>query len=80
MGLHLIVARSASGAGRGMGDALMRRLQEVNTPSLLFSCPPSEGYVLGNTKGRLLPPGRATRIARRRTVQVQTAFLGDPES
>lgn len=80
VGLHLIVARSASGAGRGMGDALMRRLQEVNTPSLLFSCPPSEGYVLGNTKGRLLPPGRATRIARRRTVQVQTAFLGDPES
>ncbi|MFE2525544.1 type VII secretion protein EccCa [Streptomyces sp. NPDC059382] len=80
VGLHLIVARSASGAGRGMGDALMRRLQEVNTPSLLFSCPPSEGYVLGNTKGRLLPPGRATRVARRRTVQVQTAFLGDPPS
>ncbi len=80
VGLHLIVARSASGAGRGMSDALMRRLQEVNTPSLLFSCPPSEGYVLGNTKGRLLPPGRATRIARRRTVQVQTAFLGDPEA
>ncbi|MCK8678153.1 type VII secretion protein EccCa [Streptomyces lichenis] len=79
VGLHLIVARSASGAGRGMGEPLMRRLQEVNTPALLLSCPPSEGYVFGNAKGRLLPPGRATRIARRKTVQVQTAFLGGGE-
>ncbi|MEU9579116.1 MULTISPECIES: type VII secretion protein EccCa [Streptomyces] len=77
VGLHMVVARAATGAGRAMGDHLMRRLQEVNTPTLLLSCPPSEGYVVGNAKGRLLPPGRATRIARRKTVQVQTAFLGD---
>ncbi|MEU3185078.1 type VII secretion protein EccCa [Streptomyces sp. NPDC006923] len=74
VGLHIVVARSASGAGRGLGDHLMRRLQEVNTPGLLLSCPPSEGYVFGNVKGQILPPGRATRIARRKTVRVQTAL------
>ncbi|MFD4570827.1 type VII secretion protein EccCa [Streptomyces sp. NPDC058417] len=79
VGLHMVVARAASGASRAMGDHLMRRLQEVNTPTLMMSCPPSEGYVVGNAKGRLLPPGRAARIARRRTVQVQTAFLGSGE-
>lgn len=77
VGLHLIVARAAAGAGRGLGEHLMRRLQEVNTPSLLLSCPPSEGYILGNVKGRILNPGRATRIARRRTTQVQTALMDE---
>ncbi|WP_312867137.1 type VII secretion protein EccCa [Streptomyces zagrosensis] len=76
VGLHIVVARSASGAGRSLGgDHLLRRLQEVNTPGLLLSCPPSEGYVFGNTKGRILPAGRGTRVARRKTVRVQTALL-----
>ncbi|MFE5767051.1 type VII secretion protein EccCa [Streptomyces sp. NPDC056485] len=79
VGLHLVVARAAAGAGRGLNETLMRRLQEVNTPSLLLSCPPAEGYVFGNVKGRILPPGRATRIARRRNVQVQLALTG-PET
>lgn len=39
VGIHLIVSRSAAGAGRGMGEALLRRLLEVNTPTLLLSCP-----------------------------------------
>ncbi|WP_189857611.1 type VII secretion protein EccCa [Streptomyces poonensis] len=78
VGLHIVVTRSASGAGRGLGDHLMRRLLEVNTPGLLLSCPPSEGYVFGNVKGRILPPGRATRIARRKTVRVQTALVEGP--
>ncbi|MGW0949958.1 type VII secretion protein EccCa [Streptomyces sp. NPDC002623] len=75
VGLHLVVARSAAGAGRGLGETLLRRLQEVNTPVLLLSCPPSEGYVLGNVKGQNLPPGRATRIARRKTVRMQTGLV-----
>ncbi|MGP3985811.1 type VII secretion protein EccCa [Streptomyces sp. 3N207] len=79
VGLHLVVARSAAGAGRGLGEHLMRRLQEVNTPSLLMSCPPSEGFLFGNVKGRVLPPGRATRIARRKTTRVQTALVDAPE-
>jgi S-DNA-T family DNA segregation ATPase FtsK/SpoIIIE len=75
VGLHMVVARSAAGAGRGMNEMLMRRLQEVNTPSLLMSCPPDEGFLFGNIKGRILPPGRALRIARRKAVQMQTALL-----
>ncbi|MCP9206524.1 type VII secretion protein EccCa [Streptomyces sp. NEAU-Y11] len=75
VGMHLVVARSAAGAGRGLNEPLMRRLQEVNTPGILLSCPPSEGYVFGNVKGRNLLPGRGVRIARRKSVQIQTALL-----
>lgn len=80
VGLHMIVARSAAGAGRGLNDPLMRRLQEVNTPGILLSCPPTEGYLFGNVKGRILPPGRGLRIARRKSVQIQTALMGTEDS
>ncbi|MPY57832.1 type VII secretion protein EccCa [Streptomyces spongiae] len=76
VGLHMIVARSSAGAGRALNEPLLRRLQEVNTPGLLMSCPPSEGYLFGNVKGRELIPGRAVRIARRKTLQIQTPRLG----
>jgi S-DNA-T family DNA segregation ATPase FtsK/SpoIIIE len=76
IGLHLIVARSANGAARGLGDPLLRKLQEVNSPALLLSCPPSEGYLFGNVKPRQLTTGRGLYITRRRTVQVQTGWLG----
>ncbi|MEU9397852.1 type VII secretion protein EccCa [Streptomyces sp. NPDC048324] len=75
IGFHLVVTRSAAGAGRGLGDMVLRRMLEVNTPGLLLSCPPSEGYLFGSVKPRILPPGRALRITRRKTVQVQTALL-----
>ncbi|MEV0263961.1 type VII secretion protein EccCa [Streptomyces sp. NPDC050617] len=74
LGLHLIVARSANGASRAMSDALLRRLLEVNTPALLMSCPPSEGYLFGDIKPMQLPVGRALHITRRGIVQVQTAL------
>jgi S-DNA-T family DNA segregation ATPase FtsK/SpoIIIE len=78
VGLHLVVTRSATGAGRGLNDQLLRRLDEVNTPGLLMSCPPSEGYLFGNIKPRNLPPGRAQYIARRKAVLMQTALLDEP--
>ncbi|WP_145882072.1 type VII secretion protein EccCa [Streptomyces sp. BK340] len=79
LGLHLIIARSANGAARAMGDPLLRRLQEVNTPAVLFSCPPSEGYLFGNVKPRQLHTGRALHITRRRTIQLQTGLLTEQE-
>nr|WP_083976420.1 type VII secretion protein EccCa [Kitasatospora azatica] len=79
IGLHLIVARGANGAGRGLGDPLLRKLQEINSPALLLSCPPSEGYLFGNVKPRQLPVGRGLYITRRRTVQVQTGAMGKGE-
>jgi S-DNA-T family DNA segregation ATPase FtsK/SpoIIIE len=75
LGLHMVVARSAMGAGRGLNEALLRRLDETNTPALLMSCPPTEGYLFGNVKPRNLPPGRALHIARRRARLVQTALV-----
>ncbi|NJQ02988.1 type VII secretion protein EccCa [Streptomyces sp. PLAI1-29] len=75
VGMHLVVARSAAGAGRGLNDPLLRRMLEVNTPGILLSCPPTEGYVFGNVKGRNLIPGRGTHITRRTRVDVQTALL-----
>ncbi|MGW4034164.1 type VII secretion protein EccCa [Streptomyces sp. NPDC004838] len=75
VGMHLVVARSAGGAARGLNDPLMRRLLEVNTPGLLLSCPPTEGYVFGNIKGRHLIPGRGMWITRRKNTDVQTALV-----
>ncbi|CAM5245115.1 Type VII secretion protein EccC OS=Streptomyces fumanus OX=67302 GN=GCM10018772_56860 PE=4 SV=1 [Streptomyces fumanus] len=76
----MIVARSAANAMRGQGDPLVRRMLEANTPGLLLSCPPSEGSVFG-VKPRVLPPGRALYVTRRRTTQIQTALVEhvDPE-
>ncbi|WP_299532124.1 type VII secretion protein EccCa [uncultured Streptomyces sp.] len=79
VGLHMVVARSATGAGRGLNDQLLRRLDEVNTPGLLLSCPPSEGYVFGNIKPKNLPPGRAQYIARRKATLIQTALAAAPD-
>ncbi|MEU1127441.1 type VII secretion protein EccCa [Streptomyces sp. NPDC005899] len=78
MGLHLVVARSAMGAGRGLGDALVRRLDEANNPAVLLSCPPTEGRLFGNAKPLNLPPGRALHIARRRPRLMQTALVEEP--
>ncbi|MFD8260548.1 type VII secretion protein EccCa [Streptomyces griseoluteus] len=77
MGLHVVLARSAMGAGRGLGDALVRRLDEANNPAVLLSCPPSEGRLFGNAKPLNLPPGRALHIARRRSRLMQTALVED---
>ncbi|MGW1274176.1 type VII secretion protein EccCb, partial [Streptomyces sp. NPDC002491] len=78
VGLHVVVTRSATGAGRSLNDPLLRRLDEANTPALLMSCPPSEGYLFGTVKPRNLPAGRAQHIARRKAVLVQTALLDTP--
>lgn len=77
IGLHVVVARAANGAGRAMGDPLIRRLLELNTQSLLMSCPVSEGLLFGTVKPRQLQVGRALRIARRAAYQVQTALVDD---
>ncbi|WP_262508602.1 type VII secretion protein EccCa [Streptomyces spongiicola] len=75
VGLHLVVARTALGAGRALGDALIRRLDEANNPAVLLSCPPTEGRLFGDTKPLSLPPGRALHIARRRARLFQTALV-----
>jgi S-DNA-T family DNA segregation ATPase FtsK/SpoIIIE len=77
-GLHLVVARSSSGAARSTGDPLVRRLLEINSSALLLSCPPGEGVFLNGVRPRLLPPGRAQHVVRRRTAVIQTAMTPAP--
>ncbi|GGS41683.1 type VII secretion protein EccCa [Streptomyces griseoviridis] len=77
IGLHVIVARGANGAGRALlGDPFLRRLTEANSPVLLLSCPPSEGQVVPGRKPRVQRPGRGEYVTRRTAVETQLALRG----
>ena len=78
IGMHLIVARSTSGAMRAMMDPLLRRLWELGNPALLFSYPKEEGKFLGEAKPRTLPAGRAQLVTRRSVRLVQTGLVTAP--
>jgi S-DNA-T family DNA segregation ATPase FtsK/SpoIIIE len=75
VGLHVVLARGASGVMRMSMDPLLRRLQELNAPDLALSCPPSEGPLLGGVKARHLIPGRALLCTRRGSRLIQTGFV-----
>ncbi|WP_258345981.1 type VII secretion protein EccCb [Saccharopolyspora gregorii] len=78
IGLHVIIARSTSGANRAMMDQTIRRLWDLGTPVALLSCPKDEGRFLGDVRPKTLPPGRAQFVNRRRQVRLlQTPHL-DP--
>ena len=76
IGLHLIIARSSSGAMRAMMDPLLRKLWELGAPGLLLSYAKEEGKFLGDATPRQLPPGRAQLVTRRGIRLVQTGFAG----
>lgn len=78
IGFHLILARGAGGFSRAMGEPVLRKLIDANTPSMVLSCPPSEGILFGALRPQRLPPGRALRFDRRDPVKVQLAL--DPET
>jgi S-DNA-T family DNA segregation ATPase FtsK/SpoIIIE len=75
IGLHLVVARSTSGAMRSMMDPLVRRMWELGNPALLFSYPKEEGKFIGEAKPRTLPAGRAQLVTRRHITLVQTGLV-----
>ncbi|MFI5935000.1 type VII secretion protein EccCa [Actinoplanes sp. NPDC051494] len=75
IGLHLIIARSTSGAMRAMMDPVIRRLWELGTPATLFSYPKEEGKFLGEAAPRRLPPGRAQLVTRRGVKLMQTGSV-----
>ncbi|WP_017574390.1 type VII secretion protein EccC [Nocardiopsis kunsanensis] len=78
IGFHLVLARGAGGFSRAMGEPVLRKLIDANTPSMVLSCPPSEGVLFGSLRPQRLPPGRALRFDRRDPVKVQLAL--DPET
>ncbi|GAB2931232.1 type VII secretion protein EccC [Micromonospora polyrhachis] len=79
IGLHVIVARSTAGAARGMTDPLLRRLWDLGSSAVLFSCPRDESGFLGQVKPLTLPAGRAQLVRRRADpIQFQTPLVADP--
>jgi S-DNA-T family DNA segregation ATPase FtsK/SpoIIIE len=78
IGLHLVMARSTANAGRAMMNPVVRRLWELGTAVMMFSCPKDEGVFIGNVRPRTLPVGRAQYVNRRRSVNlVQTPLVRD---
>ncbi|ONI83115.1 secretion protein EccC [Actinosynnema sp. ALI-1.44] len=75
IGLHLVIARSTSGAMRAMLDPVIRRLWELGTPGVLLSYPKEEGKFLGEAPPRKLPPGRAQLVTRRGIGLIQTGLV-----
>jgi S-DNA-T family DNA segregation ATPase FtsK/SpoIIIE len=75
IGLHVILARSTSGAVRAMMDPVVRRMWELGTPATLFSYPKEEGKFLGEAAPRRLPPGRAQLVTRRGVRLMQTGHV-----
>jgi S-DNA-T family DNA segregation ATPase FtsK/SpoIIIE len=64
VGLHMLVARRAGGAGRGILEQLLLRLRELGTPGLLLSGDAGEGPLLGSHRSAPQPPGRGLLVRR----------------
>ncbi len=82
VGLHVILARSAGGAGRAMFDPVIQRLREMGSPGLIMSGSKDEGALLGGVRAGPLPCGRGVLVARRggaRLVQVALAVEAGAE-
>ena len=62
MGLHIILARSAGGAGRAMFDPVIQRLREMGSPGLIMSGNKDEGALLGGVRPSALPCGRGVLV------------------
>ncbi|OJF12036.1 type VII secretion protein EccCa [Couchioplanes caeruleus] len=80
IGLHVIIARSTSGAMRALMDPVIRRIWELGNPGLLFSYPKEEGRFLGDAPPRRLPSGRAQLVTRRGVRLVQTGAVAAGDS
>jgi S-DNA-T family DNA segregation ATPase FtsK/SpoIIIE len=78
IGLHLILARSAGGAGRAIFDPIIQRIREMGSPGMIMSGSKDEGTLLGSVKPQAQPPGRGFFVERRTGSRlVQVALLDD---
>jgi DNA segregation ATPase FtsK/SpoIIIE, S-DNA-T family len=77
IGLHLILARSAGGAGRAMFDPIIQRVREMGSPGMIMSGSKDEGALLGGVKPQAQPPGRGYHVERRAGSQLVQVALAD---
>ncbi|WP_131759861.1 type VII secretion protein EccCb [Actinomadura fibrosa] len=76
IGLHLVIARSSGGAGRGMFDPVLTRVRESGSPMLVMSGSRDEGILAHGVRAEPLPAGRGTLAGQRtKPVLVQTAYV-----
>ena len=76
IGLHVVLARSAGGAGRAVFEPVLQRLREMGSPALIMSGNRDEGALFG-VKPQSLPPGRGYLSSRRaEPVLMQVALAG----
>ncbi|MFI8489642.1 type VII secretion protein EccCa [Streptomyces rubrogriseus] len=76
VGVKFIVARSSAGASRAMYESFLQRLKELGAQGVILSGDPSEGDILGNVRGRPMPPGRGVFVSRKRgTPLIQVGLL-----
>jgi S-DNA-T family DNA segregation ATPase FtsK/SpoIIIE len=81
VGLHVILARSAGGAGRAMFDPVIQRLREMGSAGLIMSGSRDEGALLGGIRPAAQPCGRGFLVGRRSGSRlVQVALLGDGDA
>jgi S-DNA-T family DNA segregation ATPase FtsK/SpoIIIE len=77
VGLHVLLARGAGGAGRAMYEPFLQRLKELGSGGLVLSGSPDEGPLLGDVVPRKFPPGRGVLYSRRHgSRRLQAAFEG----
>ncbi|EIV92651.1 type VII secretion protein EccCa/type VII secretion protein EccCb [Frankia sp. QA3] len=80
IGLHVVVARAARGAGRALLDHVISALRNCGSPAILLSCPAEEGPLF-EVRPRRLPRGRGLLVDRRGTSElVQLSWLPEPGS
>jgi S-DNA-T family DNA segregation ATPase FtsK/SpoIIIE len=76
VGLHVVVARRAGGAGRALYDPVLGALKDLSVDALLMSSPPDEGVLLGGVRSTVLAPGRGTLVSRTRgNEMIQVSYL-----
>jgi DNA segregation ATPase FtsK/SpoIIIE, S-DNA-T family len=81
IGLHVVLARSAGGAGRALFDPVIQRIREMGSPGLLMSGSKDEGALLGGVRAQAQPAGRGWFVERRTGSRlVQTALVGETKA
>ena len=77
VGLRVVVARRAGGAGRAFYEPLLGTLQELRASGLLLSGSPAEGPLLSGVSMRAFPPGRARWVDARGAAEIVQLAAAD---
>jgi S-DNA-T family DNA segregation ATPase FtsK/SpoIIIE len=80
IGLHVLLARRASGSQRTAFEPFGQRLREIGATGLVLSGPTNEGPLVADVAARQQPPGRGFLVrARERTTLVQCCVDDHPD-